>query len=458
MLQQFIGQSSSSLNNSINTAVILAAGRGERIAGGEEYSSKPLIKLYNLSLIERSIKKLSDKLNVNKIYVITGFKHDKLKIHLDKLKKKLTVDLEIIFAKEWEKGNGASFLSVLNSIKQKQFYLLMVDHIFNDEFYSTISKSKINNTKCYLAISKSLSSKHDYNDATRVKIYENKITNIGKSISEVDGFDTGFFVLRSETFNDVKNLSEKKSLSLSDVMQELIQEQKLYFIEVAAESWLDIDTKKDFSNAKDFLLNFSSSKTNDGLISTYLNRRISNWITSKIVDYPITPNQISVVAFLISVIASLIIVKQGYFFLVLGALLAQLSSILDGCDGEVARLKLLSSKYGGWFDQVLDRYSDLFIITGLTFHTYLLHETLAVFIIGFIAVGGKIILSYTAYVYDSVISKHNNFRIGRDITIFIILVGAIMNIPYITLVILAVVTNVEVCRRLWSLKNKLDLF
>jgi len=206
------------------------------------------------------------------------------------------------------------------------------------------------------------------------------------------------------------------------------------------------------------LLNFSSSKTNDGLISTYLNRRISNWITSKIVDYPITPNQISVVTFLISVIASLIIVKQGYFFLVLGALLAQLSSILDGCDGEVARLKLLSSKYGGWFDQVLDRYSDLFIITGLTFHTYLLHETLAVFIIGFIAVGGKIILSYTAYVYDSVISKHNNFRMGRDITIFIILVGAIMNIPYITLVILAVVTNVEVCRRLWSLKNKLDLF
>ena len=88
MLQQFIGQSSLPLNKNINTAVILAAGRGERIAGGEDYRSKPLIKLYDLSLIERSIKKLSDKLNVNKIYIITGFKHDKLKIHLDKLKKK----------------------------------------------------------------------------------------------------------------------------------------------------------------------------------------------------------------------------------------------------------------------------------------------------------------------------------------------------------------------------------
>jgi len=247
MPQQFIGQSSSSLNNNINTAVILAAGRGERIAGGEEYRSKPLIKLYDLSLIERSIKKLSTKLKVNKIYVITGFEHDELKIHLDKLKRKLTVDLEVVFAKEWEKGNGASFLSVLNHIKQKQFYLLMVDHIFNDEFYLTISKSKINNTKCYLTISKSLSSMHDHNDATKVKITENKINNIGKSISEVDGFDTGFFVLHSEAFNDVKNLSEKKFLALSDVMQVLIQEQKLYFIEVTAGSWLDIDTKKDFS-------------------------------------------------------------------------------------------------------------------------------------------------------------------------------------------------------------------
>ena len=96
MSQEFIGQPSSSLNNNINTAVILAAGRGERIAGGEEYRSKPLIKLYDLSLIERSIKKLSYKLKVKKIYVIAGFKHDELKIHLDKLKIKLPVDLEIV--------------------------------------------------------------------------------------------------------------------------------------------------------------------------------------------------------------------------------------------------------------------------------------------------------------------------------------------------------------------------
>jgi len=136
--------------------------------------------------------------------------------------------------------------------------------------------------------------------------------------------------------------------------------------------------------------------------------------------------------------------------------LAQLSSIIDGCDGEIARLKLVGSKYGGWLDQVLDRYSDLFITTGLIFHTYFLHNTLTVFIIGFMAVGGRIILSYTALVYDAVIFKKKFFRIGRDLTTFIILIGAIINIPYITLVILAIITNVEICRRLWILKDKID--
>ena len=147
---------------------------------------------------------------------------------------------------------------------------------------------------------------------------------------------------------------------------------------------------------------------------------------------------------------------EGYFFLLLGALLAQLSSILDGCDGEVARLKLLKSKFGEFFDRVLDRYCDLFILTGLTFHTYFIHKTLTVFFIGFIVVGGKIILSYTAHVYDSVVSVHNNLRIGRDLIIFIILIGALFNIPYITLVVLAFIIHVEVCKRLWILKDKLD--
>ena len=442
-------------NNNIDTAVILAAGKGERISNTDEFVAKPLIKVFDLSLIERSIKNLINNLNVKKIYVVTGFNHEEINDHLVKLKNKLSLNVEVVFAKNWEKGNGASFLAILDKMKHQQFYLLMADHLFNNEFYNAISKYKMNN-KSYLIISRTLSSLNDFNDATKVKVVDDKINDIGKSINDNNAFDTGFFILNSDEFNNVNKLSVREKLSLSEVIQELVQQKKLYFIEVPEDSWIDIDTSQDLLKAKNYLLNNSSSKINDGSISKYINRPISKWITSKIADYPLTPNQISIAVFFISVLSGLIISMEGYFFLLLGALLAQLSSILDGCDGEIARLKLLESKFGAWFDRVLDRYCDLFIFTGLTFHIYFIHNTLTVFFIGFIAVGGKIISSYTAFVYDTVVSAHNNFRIGRDLIIFIILIGALLNIPYITLVVLAFIMNADVCKRLWILKDKLD--
>ena len=442
-------------NKNIDTAVILAAGKGERISNTDEFVAKPLIKIFDVSLIERSIKNLINNLNVKKIYIVTGFNHEEINDHLVKLKNKLSLNVEVVFAKNWEKGNGASFLAILDKMNHQQFYLLMVDHLFNNEFYNAISKYKMNN-KSYLIISRTLSSLNDFNDATKVNVVDDKINDIGKSINDNNAFDTGFFILNSDEFNNVNKLSVREKLSLTEIIQELVQQKKLYFIEVPEDSWFDIDTSQDLTKAKNYLLNNSSSKINDGSISKYINRPISQWTTSKIIDYPLTPNQISIAVFFISVFSGLIISIEGYFFLLLGALLAQLSSILDGCDGEIARLKLLKSRFGEWFDRVLDRYSDLFIFTGLTFHTYFIHNTLTVFFIGFIAVGGKIISSYTAFVYDTVVSAHNNFRIGRDLIIFIILIGAVLNIPYITLVVLAFIMNADVCKRLWILKDKLD--
>ena len=43
-------------NKNIDTAVILAAGKGERISSTDEFVAKPLIKIFDISLIERSIK------------------------------------------------------------------------------------------------------------------------------------------------------------------------------------------------------------------------------------------------------------------------------------------------------------------------------------------------------------------------------------------------------------------
>ncbi len=126
------------------------------------------------------------------------------------------------------------------------------------------------------------------------------------------------------------------------------------------------------------------------------------------------------------------------------------SSIIDGSDGEVARLKFQNSDYGGWFDAVLDRYADAFLLLGLTWHMYLNTSGNLVLLIGFAAIIGSFMLSYTADKYDSLMRNQINkgIRLGRDIRVFVIFLGAMFNQVYLVLIIIAVVMNVETIRRI----------
>ena len=91
-----------------------------------------------------------------------------------------------------------------------------------------------------------------------------------------------------------------------------------------------------------------------GLVARTLNKPISFAITRRLLRTSITPNQISIVNFGVALVAAWCLASLSYPTRVLGALLMQLSSILDGCDGEVARLKNQCSKLGAWLDTIFD--------------------------------------------------------------------------------------------------------
>ena len=146
----------------------------------------------------------------------------------------------------------------------------------------------------------------------------------------------------------------------------------------------------------------------------------------------------------------------NYWLLALGGLLAQFASIIDGCDGEVARLKYLSSDYGGWFDAVLDRYADAFLLFGLTWYVYSQNTSPLVLAIGFLAIIGSFMLSYTSDKYDNLMQNHikKSIRMGRDIRVFLIFLGAISNQAYIVLILIALIMNVETIRRIFIYRNE----
>ena len=145
----------------------------------------------------------------------------------------------------------------------------------------------------------------------------------------------------------------------------------------------------------------------------------------------------------------------NYWFLALGGIIAQFASIIDGSDGEVARLKYLSSDYGAWFDAVLDRYADAFLLFGLTWYVYSQDLSPWALGIGFLAIIGSFMLSYTADKYDKLMKKRiqKGMRMGRDIRVFLIFLGAVLNQPYLVLIVIVVLMNVETIRRIIICRN-----
>src|SRR5438046_7503168 len=112
------------------------------------------------------------------------------------------------------------------------------------------------------------------------------------------------------------------------------------------------------------------SKPQDGFVSRFLNRPISRRITSVLLKFPIHPSTWTISICVLPLIASVFLVRGDYVSIVIGAAIFQVFSILDGCDGEIARAKNLESKLGERLDYFCDFIaSPLYVLTlGLVLH------------------------------------------------------------------------------------------
>ncbi len=187
----------------------------------------------------------------------------------------------------------------------------------------------------------------------------------------------------------------------------------------------------------------------DGYISRHINRKLSEPMARLLAKTRVTPNQMTWVSFGIAFLSFIsFIFGQN----IAAGLLVQLSSIVDGIDGSLARRKGMTSEFGGFLDSVLDRYADILIVLGLTLWS-LSHETYpGIWLAGFLAITGIICISYTrARVspnHRHLFDKGFNSLASRDIRLFLIMLGAVIGQAYFCLIVIAVLTNVVVFYRL----------
>jgi len=133
-------------------------------------------------------------------------------------------------------------------------------------------------------------------------------------------------------------------------------------------------------------------------------------------------------------------------------LLAQLSSIIDGVDGSLARLKGMSSDFGGFLDSILDRYADILVMLGLTIWSASNEVYPHFWLAGFLAITGTIGVSYSRARVSAELRHHFDRGLlslaSRDIRLLIVMIGAIIGQGYFSLIVIATLTHLVIISRL----------
>lgn len=103
-----------------------------------------------------------------------------------------------------------------------------------------------------------------------------------------------------------------------------------------------------------------------GVVARYINKKISFRLTRYLLVYlPFTPNMVTLFAGLVGLYGAFLISTGQPNNVLMGFLLAQLQSILDGCDGELARVRFQQTAIGEWLDTIVDDFLNLALVLAI---------------------------------------------------------------------------------------------
>ncbi|PLV60158.1 CDP-alcohol phosphatidyltransferase family protein [Thermotoga sp. KOL6] len=188
-------------------------------------------------------------------------------------------------------------------------------------------------------------------------------------------------------------------------------------------------------------------KSTDGWVSSLINRRFSTKITKFILsrNWNITPNQMSLISFLIGVSAlPIYLLKLPW----LAGITIQISSVLDGVDGELARAKDMSSNWGGFFDTMLDRFVDILVILGLAIYGAMEGGvTISLLIWSLFAISGCLMVSYLHSAgkvfgtHPALMGRLSGFA-SRDVRLFVIFIFSLFGMYLPALVFVSILSYI----------------
>src|SRR5580693_9718330 len=152
----------------------------------------------------------------------------------------------------------------------------------------------------------------------------------------------------------------------------------------------------------------------------------------------IHPNVLTFLGLLINIVAA-VLLAAGQFrsagLVIIGA------GLFDMVDGRVARETNRVTRFGGFFDSVLDRYSDLGVLVGLLVYYSSINRNFYV-VLTAIVMTGTVMVSYTRARAENIIPRCKVGFLERPERVVLVIIGALFNRMAQVLWVIAIFSNI----------------
>ena len=232
-------------------AIILAAGKGERLQPFTKDIPKSLLRIDDQTILENQINHLK-KCDIEEINVVVGFAYQKVEEFLSSLNI-INIKINTIFNPFWDSTNSLFSLWCARNVLDEDTVLLNGDDVFELEVLR-----KIISNKDEICVPYKVKDKYAAEDM-KVKIENDLVHSIGKNISEIDGESVGIRVFRGEGLQILKRSLEieirtdkfNKKWYASAIERILKRGHKVYSLDIGDLYWHDVDYPNDLENARE---------------------------------------------------------------------------------------------------------------------------------------------------------------------------------------------------------------
>ena len=206
-----------------------------------------LAKVGSIPLLLRTLRVLAG-VGIRRVGITLGFDAQRVRREVEAMKRAESNLPEPVFFDNpaWERPNGLSVLAARKFVSERTL-LVMSDQIAAPHLVREMAQQPCEGELTVLAVDPDLSRVFDFDDATKVKLWDHKsrdkrVSAIGKDLADHDAVSTGLFVMSPTLVACLDDLAKNKDPSLTEGVAEAARRGLVVAHDVAGAVWQDVDS------------------------------------------------------------------------------------------------------------------------------------------------------------------------------------------------------------------------